>query len=273
MGGIALDMRHKDRLPYHTMSKLQTKDTILDAAAGLLTEEGEGFTMQQLETRAHISRASIYRHVGGKVEIIALLQEERGVSVTQTDISLEILQAARRMFGRNGLRGTTMEQIASKAGVGVATVYRHFGDKETLLRAFIDEVTPRSSIHTIILNPTDDVAVDLRSIVHSILKFSHDNRDIMRLVMAGNEQDLTYLSQLRESTDSTQTRLTTYFEQQIEAGRIQPLAPAEALGLALMGMVINFSVLGPLHNEIELKDVETTSDLIVNIFLNSLRGP
>lgn len=238
----------------------------------LFADEGEGFTMQQLEARVGVSRASIYRGVGGKDEIIALLQEERGVIVEQADVPLQILQAARRVFGRQGLRGATMEQIATEAGVGVATVYRHYGDKETLLQSFVHQITPRSSLREMMMNPTEDVAEDLRSMVTTLLEFSYDNRDIMRLVMAGNEQDLTYLSQIRESTDSTQARLTAYFEQQIEAGRIQPLAPAEALGLALMGMVINFSVLGPLHNEIELKDVDTTSEMIVNIFLNSLQG-
>lgn len=238
----------------------------------LFADEGEKFTMQQLEARVNISRASIYRHVGGRDEILALLRDERGIEVEQADVQMQILQAARRVFGQNGFQGTTMEQIAKEAGVGVATVYRQFGDKKSLMKAFVDQITPRSSIHTIMLNPTDDVAADLRSMVHTVLEFSHDNRDIMRLVLAGNEQDLTYLSQIRENTDSTQARLTAYFEQQIEVGRIQPLAPAEALGLALMGMVINFSVLGPLHNEIKLKDAEKISDLIVNIFLNSLQG-
>ncbi|KAA3648709.1 MAG: TetR/AcrR family transcriptional regulator [Chloroflexi bacterium] len=269
---VMLDMRRTDSISYRTMSTKQIKDTVLDAAAGLLVTEGDGFTMHQLEARAHISRASIYRHVGSKEEILALLRDERGVAVDQVDVQSKILEAARQVFARQGLRGATMEQIAAEADVGVATVYRHFGDKETLLLAFINNVTPRGSVHTIMQNPTDDVAADLRSMVHSILEFSHENRDIMRLVMVGDEQDLAYLSQIRANTDSSQARLTSYFEHQIEAGQIQPLASAEALGLALMGMVINFSVLGPLHNGIEIENVDDTSELIVNIFLNSLRA-
>ena len=219
-----------------------------------------------------ISLASIYRHVGGKNEILALLHDERGVAVDRANTQANIMEAARRVFGRQGLRVATMEQIAKEAGVGVATVYRHFGDKETLIKAFIEQVTPRRSVRAVMMNPTEDVRGDLRAIVEQILEFSHDNRDIMRLVMAGNEQDLAYLRQFRENTDSTQARLTGYFEQQIDAGRIQPLAPAEALGLALMGMVINFSVLRPLHSGTGTKDAGIASDLIVTIFLNSLQG-
>jgi len=228
--------------------------------------------MQQLEARTRISRASIYRHVGGKNEILALLHDERGVAVDRANTQANILEAARRVFGRQGLRAATMEQIAKEAGVGVATVYRHFGDKETLIKTFIEQVTPRRSVRAIMMNPTEDVGGDLRAIVEQILEFSHQNRDIMRLVMAGNEQDLAYLGLFREKTDSTQAHLTAYFEHQIDAGHIQPLAPAEALGLALMGMVINFSVLRPLYSGAEAEDAGIASDLIVTIFLNSLQG-
>lgn len=254
------------------MSKHQTKDSILDAAAGLLADKGEGFTMQQLEAQVHISRASIYRHVGGKDKILALLQEERGVAVDKVDMQLKILEAARLVFARQGLRGTTMNQIASEAGVGVATVYRHFGDKETLIMAFIEQITPRSSIQALMLNPSADVMADLHAIVEPLLQFSHENSDMLRLVLGGSEQERQYLSQLRENSDSTLGWLSKYFERQIEVGRIQPLGTGKELALALMGMVINFSVLGPLHYGREFEDASKTADLIVNIFLNSLRG-
>ncbi len=228
--------------------------------------------MQQLETRAHISRASIYRHVGGKDEILALLRYERGIAVEQANMPLQILQAARRAFGRQGLNGTTMEQIASEAEVGVATVYRHFGDKETLMKAFIEHVTPRNTLHMIMMNPSEDVAGDLRSFMQALLAFLHENRDIIRLVMGGSEQDRQYLDQLRENTDSTMGRLTAYFETQIKAGRVKTPGTAQDLAMALLGMAINFAVFGPLHYEIEFGDVDDTSDLIINIFLNALQG-
>jgi AcrR family transcriptional regulator len=254
------------------MSNSQIKNKVLDAAIGLLADKGEGFTMQQLEARVLISRASIYRHVGGKEEILTLLRDEHRVAVEKTDISTQILQAARREFSRNGLRGTTMEQIASEAGVGVATVYRHFGDKKTLMMAFIAQAGARNILLEIMMNPTEDVTADLRSLVENLLQVTHDNRDIFRLVMAGSEQDQQYLDELRKNTDSTLVRLTAYFEAQLAAERLKSLATGEELALALMGMVINFSVLGPLHYGRKFEDAEATGELIVNIFLNSLQG-
>ncbi|MCP4420373.1 MAG: TetR/AcrR family transcriptional regulator, partial [Chloroflexi bacterium] len=203
--------------------------------------------------------------------ILALLRDERGIEVNKVDVQSKILEAARRLFARQGLRGTTMEQIASEAEVGVATVYRQFGNKEALIKAFIEQIRPRSTVYALTLNPSADVTADLRSIVKALLRVTHENSDMLRLVLGGNEQDRHYLSQLRENSDSTMGWVSAYFERQIEAGRIRALGTGEELALALMGMVINFSVLAPLHHGRKF-DAETTGELIVNIFLNSLRG-
>ena len=44
----------------------------------------------------------------------------------------EIMEAASAVFMENGYEGTSMEQIAAKAGVSKQTVYKHFADKERL---------------------------------------------------------------------------------------------------------------------------------------------
>lgn len=49
-----------------------------------------------------------------------------------------VLEAARELFGREGL-DAQMDEIAASAGVGVGTVYRHFATKEALLEALADD--------------------------------------------------------------------------------------------------------------------------------------
>jgi AcrR family transcriptional regulator len=57
-----------------------------------------------------------------------------------------ILAAARVAFAAGGF-AVPIREIARRAEVGVATVYRHFETKETLLaQAFADELTPCSAI-------------------------------------------------------------------------------------------------------------------------------
>ena len=48
-----------------------------------------------------------------------------------------ILDAAKRLFIQSGFDGTSMDQIATEAGVSKLTVYSHFGDKESLFLSLI----------------------------------------------------------------------------------------------------------------------------------------
>jgi AcrR family transcriptional regulator len=50
----------------------------------------------------------------------------------------QILAAARRLFLRRGYTGTTMESIATEAGVAVETVYAAFRNKRTILARLFD---------------------------------------------------------------------------------------------------------------------------------------
>src|SRR5690606_40902510 len=48
-----------------------------------------------------------------------------------------ILEAAKRMFTLHGYERTSMDLIASEAGVSKLTVYSHFGDKDALFAAAV----------------------------------------------------------------------------------------------------------------------------------------
>ena len=48
-----------------------------------------------------------------------------------------ILDTALALYLEFGLRRTSMEDVARRAGVGRVTVYRHYGDKDTLFQAVV----------------------------------------------------------------------------------------------------------------------------------------
>lgn len=50
-----------------------------------------------------------------------------------------ILEAAESMFLEHGFEGVSMDQIAARAGVSKLTVYSHFGDKEALFIAAVEQ--------------------------------------------------------------------------------------------------------------------------------------
>ena len=51
-----------------------------------------------------------------------------------------MLDAALRLFSRQGYRATTMREIADKAKVSTGNVYHHFPDKEAIFNALLDEL-------------------------------------------------------------------------------------------------------------------------------------
>lgn len=71
-------------------------------------------------------------------------------SVATTDIAgrrrrsenkrLAILGAARQLFVREGYELTSVDAIAARAGVSKRTVYDHFGDKERIYSAVLEQV-------------------------------------------------------------------------------------------------------------------------------------
>ncbi len=55
-----------------------------------------------------------------------------------------IMEAATTLFLRDGYRSTSMDQVATDAGVSKQTVYKQFADKEQLFRAIVLGVTGNS---------------------------------------------------------------------------------------------------------------------------------
>jgi AcrR family transcriptional regulator len=49
------------------------------------------------------------------------------------------MDAAGELFAKRGVQQTTVEEIAAAGGVSVGTIYAHFGSKQALALAFMDE--------------------------------------------------------------------------------------------------------------------------------------
>ncbi len=62
---------------------------------------------------------------------------------TRRDRREDLLVAAARRFVADGLRRTTMEDIAREAGAGKATLYRHFANKDAVIDALLEREAQR----------------------------------------------------------------------------------------------------------------------------------
>lgn len=64
--------------------------------------------------------------------------------VTQAHIDArtsDILSAATHLFATRGIEATTMQEIATEAGISAGAIYHYFGSKEELLRAVFSDCT------------------------------------------------------------------------------------------------------------------------------------
>jgi len=98
---------------------------------------------------------------------------------TRSDrVEREILRAATAAFVAKGYDGTSMEEIATKAGVSKQTVYKHFTDKETLF----GEVVTSTAVYandivesvTTLLSEAEFIKGGLRQLSHLIVKMLLD---------------------------------------------------------------------------------------------------
>src|SRR5712692_4819660 len=63
----------------------------------------------------------------------------KSIRLAAGDRRRQILSVATKLFSRRGFRGTTTRQIAERAGVNEAILFRHFPRKEELYWAVLDE--------------------------------------------------------------------------------------------------------------------------------------
>lgn len=109
-----------------------------------------------------------------------------------------ILQVAQLLFLRSGYEGTSMDTIASEAGVSKLTVYSHFTDKETLYAAAIRAVC-EAQLPDLYMGelPQEDIALTLERIgkAFCVLLDSPESLALHRLLvgMAGQDAKLAEL--------------------------------------------------------------------------------
>ena len=65
-----------------------------------------------------------------------------------TDTREKILQVASKLIVRQGYTATSISQIAAETGIGKATVYHHFPDKEAIVYALLDRSSSRVHEHS-----------------------------------------------------------------------------------------------------------------------------
>jgi AcrR family transcriptional regulator len=67
----------------------------------------------------------------------------RGTRMTAAERREQLVEISRALFAERGLDGTSIEEIAARAGVSKPVVYEHFGGKEGLYAVVVDREVRR----------------------------------------------------------------------------------------------------------------------------------
>jgi TetR/AcrR family transcriptional regulator, fatty acid metabolism regulator protein len=96
----------------------------------------------------------------------------------------QILQAAVRVFARQGFDGTRMSDVAREAGVAYGLVYHYFGSKDAVLQAVFREAWARLLEAVALAEETGQTAIEqLALVVRIVLRVWRDEPDLVRLLV------------------------------------------------------------------------------------------
>jgi TetR/AcrR family transcriptional regulator, mexJK operon transcriptional repressor len=146
-----------------------------------------------------------------------------------------ILDAAFRVFAEHGYDQAGVDAIAAEAGVAKATIYNHFGDKESLLRAIIAELAEQALAEhlAIVERLTDrgDLRAALEDVGYGLLDRYFDEKTVWfrRLLAAEIAQFPDLLDIVRGRTaDRIMDALADRLARLALAGRLRISDPAVA---------------------------------------------
>jgi len=153
-----------------------------------------------------------------------------------------ILSAAQRVFSRKGYEATSMEDIASEAGFGKASLYFYFKGKEevflSLIKTGLEE--QRSLLKQIMGSQLSNVE-RLEALVSKLFEHVDQNREFIRIVHSESQKlYATALEKVRSSIirehEKTMEGIASIIQDGIRSGEFRKIEPAMAAG-SLMGII------------------------------------
>lgn len=188
----------------------------------------------------------------------------------------EILDAAEKLFSEKGFKGTTTKDLAAKAGVHEALLFRHFTNKQELYRAAIEAKLSRNRNTS--LDQMQQCALErddrgfFEALARSLLtRFENDPsipRLILRTALDGHEPSKVVIErQLRVEKPTLD-----YVSSRIREGAFRKMDPSHAVfafGAMLFGYIVRQQVVGMAAHKAYNRDKIVKS--FVTIFLEGMQ--
>ncbi len=153
----------------------------------------------------------------------------------------QILAVATKLFARQGFRGTTTRQIAERAGINEAIVFRHFPHKDDLYWAILDgkcrSAGGRQRLEAELRAGADE-EVTFAGIAEGILRRNTEDTTLTRLLLfsALEHHQLSHRF-FRTHVAGYYEALADHIRRRIRAGKMRRIDPRVA-ARGFLGMVV-----------------------------------
>lgn len=191
------------------------------------------------------------------------------------DRKAQIVKVATQLFAKNGFKGTTTREIARKAGISEAVIFKHFSRKEDLYKAIIDSRCSEGTGQSRLINHLKgkkgkEVFKDLAAF---LLNEHQRDSSFLRLLTysALEKHDLSEIFIKTKGLELIEF-IEAHIKSLIDEGTLKKTDPAVA-ARAFMGMVLHYSISQELYGLKKYFDRpnEDVIDIFVNIFLEGMK--
>jgi AcrR family transcriptional regulator len=149
-----------------------------------------------------------------------------------------ISKAAIELFERQGFQNTTIEQIASQAGVSPPTVFKYFGNKQEIILEILHHADQRaitdtrSRIHEID-DPVEALCHLERLLTGYALEVMHPSlwRELLPLILFGGSNELP--AGYRAMNDALRAEISELLRELQRAGKLRPQLDVELAAFLL----------------------------------------
>jgi AcrR family transcriptional regulator len=252
--------------------KAERRRRILTHARSLLGR-GERASVERIASAAGVSKAAFYREFPSRTALLDELRLE-----PEPDSRERILRAALELIGAGGLAALSMDELATRAGVSRATLYRLFPGKPALFVEVVRVFSPlepvTSKINELQEEPPEIVMPELaRTIYRVIAGPGSPGIGLLRAVFI----EVSAFSDEAEAAarEIATTALATagmYVMSQMGAGRLRRMPPLVALQ-AFIGPVFFHLLTRPLAERVMGLDMdgEQAVTLLAETWLRAMK--
>jgi AcrR family transcriptional regulator len=183
---------------------------------------------------------------------------EKGDKAENIERRQRILQAARDTFATEGFRNAEVTSIARRAGVGKATIYKHFDSKDQLLLTIVDENF--KAIRDIALRHLIGAGHPLERFERTcfaIADFLTENRDFSKVLIREAGEFMPEIQRIHRTVVKQNAPFADAFFNALKEENLLPNLPNQLMLEMLMNLTIGTIYTWTLSDNRDLrKDVE-----------------